>query len=246
MSAATAKLTSYPVWDRTVRIFHWLNVFCVLALIAIGTVILNAKGLGVTNDGKIILKTIHVYVGYVFAINLVWRIIWGFIGSRFARWKMALPFGSEYKEQLKAYIDGAKHNKLVGFLGHNPIARLMVALLFLLMSLQAITGLILAGTDVYMAPLGNTIKEWVATDSTTVELVKPYSKEGINAEAYKEMRDFRKPFITMHYYVFFILLGAVILHLVGVLVSELRERNGLVSAMITGKKVFAEKPFDVD
>lgn len=244
MKAAT--LTSYPVWDRTVRIFHWLNVLCVLILIAIGTVILNAKGLGIGSDGKVMLKTVHVYVGYVFAINLAWRIIWGFVGSRFSRWKMALPFGSEYKAQLKAYIEGAKNNKPVGFLGHNPIARLMVALLFLLLSLQAITGLVLAGTDVYMAPFGNSIKEWIATDSSTVELVKPYSKEGINAETYKEMRAVRKPFITIHYYVFYVLLAAVLLHLLGVLMSEIRERNGLVSAMITGKKVFAEKPFDVE
>lgn len=246
MSTTTAKLTTYPVWDRTVRLFHWLNVLCVLTLIAIGTVILNAKGLGVTNDGKIILKTVHVYVGYVFAVNLGWRIIWGFIGGRFARWKMALPFGSEYKAQLHAYLDGAKNNKPVGFLGHNPIARLMVALLFLLMSLQAITGLIIAGTDVYMPPFGGTIKEWVATDSTTIELVKPYSKDGVNEEAYQEMRDFRKPFAVTHYYIFFIMLGAIVLHLLGVLVSEIRERNGLVSAMITGKKVFAEKPFDAE
>ena len=244
MKAAT--LTSYPVWDRTVRIFHWLNVLCVLALIAIGTVILNAKGLGIGSDGKVMLKTVHVYVGYVFAINLAWRIMWGFVGSRFSRWKMALPFGSEYKSQLKAHIEGAKNKKPVGFLGHNPIARLMVALLFLLLSLQAITGLVLACTDVYMAPFGNSIKEWIATDSSTVELVKPYSKEGINAETYKEMRDVRKPFIMVHYYVFYIMLGAVLLHLLGVLVSEIRERNGLVSAMITGKKVFAEKPFDAE
>jgi len=29
-------------------------------------------------------------------------------------------------------------------------------------------------------------------------------------------------------------------------VTELKERNGLVSAMFTGKKVFVEKPFDAD
>lgn len=240
------QISQYQVWDKTVRIFHWVNVICVLCLIAIGVAILNAKALGVTNDGKIILKTLHIYFGYVFAINLLWRIIWGFIGSRFARWKMVLPFGADYKAQLKAYIDGARNNNPVGFLGHNPIARLMVGLLFLLMSLQAITGLVLAGTDMYMAPFGNTFKQMVAVDAASVDLVKPYSKEGIDEAAYKEMRDVRKPFITVHYYVFYILLAAIILHLVGVLVSELRERNGLVSAMITGKKVFAEKPFDAE
>jgi len=246
MSTATAKLTVYPVWDRTVRIFHWLNVLCVLTLIAIGIVILNAKGLGVTNDGKIILKTIHVYVGYVFALNLTWRIIWGFIGNRYARWGSVLPFNAEHRTQFAAMSSAAKSGKSVRFMGHHPIGRLMVALLFLLLSAQAITGLVLAGTDVYMPPFGNTFKEWVATDSATVELVKPYSKDGINEEAYKEMRDLRKPFVTVHYYAFYVLLAAIILHLIGVIVTEVRERNGLVSAMFTGKKVFAEKPFDAE
>jgi cytochrome b len=76
--------------------------------------------------------------------------------------------------------------------------------------------------------------------------VKPYSKEGVNEDAFKEMRDTRKPFAVTHYYVFYIMLGAILLHLLGVLVSEIKERNGLVSAMITGKKVFAEKPFDAE
>jgi len=246
MTDSTAQLTSYLVWDKTVRVFHWVNVLCVLGLIAVGTVILNAKALGVPSDGKILLKTVHVYIGYVFAANLAWRIVWGFIGSRYARWSAILPFGSAYRTQLSAMITGAKSGKPVGFLGHNPIARLMVALLFLLLSIQAISGLVLAGTDVYMPPLGNTIKEWIAVDKSTIESVKPYSKEGVDEAAYKEMRDFRKPFITAHYYVFYVLLAAVLLHLLGVVVTELKERNGLVSAMFTGKKVFVEKPFDAD
>lgn len=239
-------MQEYKVWDSSVRIFHWLNVICVLALIAIGTVILNSKLLGVTNDGKILLKTVHVYIGYIFALNLSWRIVRGFIGGHYARWSQVLPFGQSYKAQLKAYFSSANTGEPVGFLGHNPIARLMVAFLFLLMSIQAITGLVLAGTDVYMPPFGNTIKEWVAVDEQSIAQVKPYSKEGVNPEAYKEMRDFRKAFITTHYYVFYILLVAILAHLIGVVVTELRERNGIVSAMFTGKKVFTDKPFDVE
>jgi Ni/Fe-hydrogenase 1 B-type cytochrome subunit len=241
MMAEQEQLKTYPVWDKTVRIFHWLNVLCVLALIAIGTVILNSKALGVTSDGKVLLKTVHVYIGYFFALNLSWRLIWGFLGGHYTRWKQVLPFGKTYNTQLKAYLD---KNNNTGFLGHNPIARWMVALLFLLLSIQAVTGLVLAGTDVYMPPFGNTIKEWVAVDEQAVSLVKPYSKAGVDPEAYKEMRDFRKGFITTHYYVFYILLAAILLHLLGVVVTELRERNGIVSAMFTGKKVFADKPYD--
>jgi len=242
----TQQLTAYPVWDRTVRIFHWVNVICILALIVIGVAILNDKALGVTNDGKLLLKTLHVYFGYVFAANLGWRIVWGFIGNRFARWKSILPFNAEHLTQLAAMKSGAKIGKPVGFLGHNPVARLMVGLLFVVMTAQAITGLVLAGTDIYMPPFGNMVKESIAVDSTTVDIIKPYSKDGIDDAAYKDMRDVRKPFITVHYYAFWVLLGAILLHLLGVVVSELRERNGLVSAMFTGKKVFAEKPFDAE
>lgn len=247
MTNSTQKFTSYPVWDKTVRIFHWVNVLTVLGLMVIGIVILNAKALGVGNDGKILLKSTHVYIGYIFFINLSWRIIWGFIGSHFARWRMILPIGKQYRIQLVDYIAALKSGRSTApYLGHNPIARLMVALLFFLMSIQAITGLVLAGTDVYMPPFGNAIKEWVAVDANMVETIKPYIKQGINSESYKEMRDFRKPFMTTHYSVFFLLIGAIIFHLVGVMVAEIKEQNGLVSAMFTGNKVFKNKPVDME
>ena len=47
------------------------------------------KELGVTDNGKILLKTTHVWIGYVFAINLAWRIIWAFIGNA---GKVVTPF----------------------------------------------------------------------------------------------------------------------------------------------------------
>ena len=108
----TQQLTAYPVWDRTVRIFHWINVLCVLGLIAIGVAILNSKALGVTDDGKLLLKTVHVYIGYVFAANLTWRIAWGFIGNRYSRWKSILPFNAEHRAQLTAMKEGAKTAQL--------------------------------------------------------------------------------------------------------------------------------------
>ena len=44
-------LKTYPAWDATVRWFHWINLVCIIGLIAVGTVILNAKALGVPVDG---------------------------------------------------------------------------------------------------------------------------------------------------------------------------------------------------
>jgi len=248
-TSKTAAFKQYHVWDRTVRIFHWVNVLCVIGLIGVGLVILNNKALGVTTDGKILLKTVHVYIGYLFVLNLGWRIIWGFLGNRYARWAAILPFGEAYKQSLGLFVEGTKKGNPPRYLGHNPIARLMVALLFLLLSLQAVTGLVLAGTDLYLPPFGHEIAEWVTgsgEDHSKLADLKPYSKTNVDPESYKAMRDFRKPFITIHGYVFYTLLIAILLHLIGVVVSELRERCGLVSAMFTGKKVFDEKPVDLD
>ncbi len=237
----------YRVWDLTVRLFHWINVGCVMSLMAVGIILMNAKSLGVTTDGKIILKTIHVYIGYVFAANLGWRFIWGFIGGEYAKWKAILPLGKKYRALFSAFIKGEKSNKPPNFLGHNPIARLMVTLLFLLLSVQTITGLVLAGTDMYMPPFGHEIAKWVSNseDENKIIDIKPYSKVNVDPESYKEMRAIRKPFIETHEFVFFTLLAAILFHIAGVVFTEAKEKSGLVSAMFTGNKFFSRKPIDV-
>ena len=241
---ANTSLTQYHVWDRTVRVFHWVNFICVTALLAVGLVILNNKILGISTDGKILLKTVHVYIGYVFALNLGWRLVWAFFGNRFSRWRSIIPFTAEHRASFKTFMIGEKENNPVFFMGHNPLGRLMVAFLFLLLSTQAITGLVLAGTDIYFPPLGQTITEWIAEDKNKLDEIKPYSKVNVNAERYKEMRDFRKPYITTHVYVFYTLLAAILLHIIAVIIAELREKSGLISAMFTGKKYASKKPVD--
>ncbi len=241
-----AELKTHHVWDASIRWFHWINLLCLLGLIAVGTVILNAKVLGVPSDGKILLKTVHVWIGYLFALNLLWRLIWAFVGGRFARWGAILPLGKQYRQQLSNYVAKARQGKLPVHLGHNPLGKIMVTALLLLLSTQALTGLVLAGTDVYMPPFGAQIREWVADDQSQVQLVQPYSKENVNEEAYEQMRAFRKPFITVHYWNFWFLLAAIALHVAAVVVAEVRERQGLISAMFSGDKVLAQKPVDID
>lgn len=242
---SASKLVRHAVWDRTTRLFHWINVVCVVALATFGLAILNDKAFGVSSDGKIVLKTLHVYVGYVFVLNLAWRIVWGFIGGHYSRWKRILPFGGGYTSELRAYVRGARSGKAPSYLGHNPIGRLMVSLLLLAMITQASTGLLLAGTDLYKAPFGSFIAEWVTRgDPDKLAQLVPGSKEHVDLEAYDEMRSFRSPFVATHLYTFYVLMVAVFLHILGVVVTEIRERNGLVSAMITGGKVLSSPPVD--
>jgi cytochrome b len=122
----------------------------------------------------------------------------------------------------------------------------MVTFLFILLSTMAVTGLVLGGTDVYMPPFGEYFKSWVADSTDSIEKIKPYSDEGVNKADFQAMRDFREPFIKVHYYGFYTLLAAILLHLVVVILTELRERHGLISAMFTGEKVFSKKPIDLE
>ncbi len=240
-------LKEYPVWDRTTRLFHWVNVISVVGLIGIGLVIMNAAALGVTADGKLLLKSVHVYIGYVFCANLLWRFIWAFTGNRFARWRAILPGGRGYGRALASYVSGFLSGHPLRYLGHNPLARVMVTVLLVLLLTQAVTGLVLAGTDLFYPPFGHEIKEWVAgtgEDHEKLRLVKPGSKENVDEQAYEEMRAFRKGFAETHEVVFFLLLFLIALHIAGVVVTELKEGSGLVSSMITGRKFFRERPED--
>jgi len=113
-------LHSYAVWDAGVRWFHWINVLCVLGLIAVGIVILNGTALGVSSEGKVDLKILHAWIGYVFALNLLWRIIWGFIGNPYSRWSAVLPGGRGYGTALREWISGAKAGHPPSLQGAQP------------------------------------------------------------------------------------------------------------------------------
>jgi Ni/Fe-hydrogenase 1 B-type cytochrome subunit len=235
---------AYSAWGASIRWFHWINLLCVLGLIAVGVAILNDKALGVTNDGKILLKTVHVWIGYAFSLNLLWRLVWAFIGDAHARWSAILPGGDGYMNELRAYIADLKAGRPRQYIGHNPLGRLAVSLLLLLLLTQAVTGLVLAGTDLFYPPIGAWIADWVAGTGIDSATLVPYAKEMYDSAAYESMRAFRNPFITVHYFNFYVLLGFAMVHILAVVITELREGGNLISAMISGRKVLSEPPAD--
>jgi cytochrome b len=235
----------HRVWDRTQRVFHWVNLLAVLGLAGIGTVILNADRLGIPDDpGMIVLKTTHVVIGYVFVANLLWRLAWAFVGGPFARWRALLPGGRGYGRELAAFVRGALAGKAPFYMGHNPLARLFLTLLVFSLIVQAGTGLILAGTDVYMPPFGGALREWVAADTHDPAAVRPYAPDTVNAEAYAEMRAFRSPIVRTHEYNFFVLLVLILVHVAAAIVTEFREGGTVISAMFTGSKWHEDEPVD--
>lgn len=238
-------LREYKVWDRTQRIFHWINFLAVLTLAAIGTVILNADRIGIPDDpGMVVLKTTHVYVGYVFLLNLLWRLVWAFVGGPFARWGALLPIGRSFGRRLSEFLRGLFAGKAPFYMGHNPVARIFLSVLVLLLVVQGATGIVLAGTDVYMPPLGGTMREWVAADTHDPQEVRPYAPETVNESSYQEMRAFRAPIIDVHEYNFYLLLIMIGIHIAAAIFTEFREGGTVISAMFTGSKFHEDVPVD--
>ena len=128
--------------------------------------------------------------------------------------------------------------------GHNPLGRLAITLLLTLMLVQAVSGLVLAGTDLYYPPFGRWIAEWVAAPGVDPSRLVPYQSDLLDAGAYQGMRSFRAPFVETHELTFFVLAALALIHVVAVAFTELWEGGTLVSAMFTGRKVLFAPPVD--
>ena len=234
----------YLAWDAPTRWFHWINALAVVGLIATGLAILNGSQLGLSAEGKITLKSVHVLFGYVMAVNLIWRFVWAFFGNRYARWRAILPGGAGFNASVRAYVASFLTGEPQQYVGHNPLARIGVSLLFLLLLVQAGTGLVLAGTDLFWPPFGGLFADWVAAPGIDPGTVQPGASELVDKSAYDSMRAFRGPFVEVHEIIFYALAAAVVLHIVAVVFTELHEGGSITSAMFTGRKILTRKPPD--
>ncbi len=109
------------VWDPLVRIFHWTLVLAVLTA-------------WVTEDHWM---TLHSLAGYLVLGLLLFRVGWGFVGPRYARFSDFVRPPREvwsYLKQMTAF-NAPRH------IGHNPAGGAMIVALLLCLTLTAITGL---------------------------------------------------------------------------------------------------------
>jgi cytochrome b len=243
--AANERLVAYRVWDTPTRWFHWINALSVLGLMLVGIFILFSGSLGISPSGRVTVKTIHVWLGYVMTINLVWRFAWAFLGNRYARWRAVLPGGPGFPRALEAYVTAFLAGDPKHYLGHNPAGRVAVAIILLLLVVQTVTGLVLAGTDILYPPFGSWIAHWIAAPNVDPSALTPLTQNLMNQDAYATMRSFRVPFVEIHELAFYGIAAVVVLHVIAVIVTELREGGSLISAMFTGRKIFSGPPQDL-
>ncbi len=136
------------VWGLPVRFYHWLNMLCIIMLIGTGLVIgrpwsLQVGGEAYTGYWFGTVRFIHFLAAFLFFFNFVFRLYWGFVGNRYARWPVFIPFKKkqwvEIGEVLKVDILQAEVKPLHS-IGHNSLAGLTYFFSFLAFLFQSVTG----------------------------------------------------------------------------------------------------------
>lgn len=118
--SAPSQAPTIRVWDPFVRIFHW-SVVCGCAI-----------DLTLLDDGKLA----HRWIGYSVMALVGLRLIWGFIGTRHARFA---DFVSGPRALL-AYLAAMRCGREPRFIGHNPAAAVMIIALLVLLNAIGVTG----------------------------------------------------------------------------------------------------------
>lgn len=136
------------VWELPVRIFHWLNALCIVLLVATGYLIGNPQAIFSANEAYQLywfgwVRFTHFAVSYIFLFNFIFRIYWGFVGNKYAKWDRYILYRpqqwKELWETIKVDIIQAKlHGKIA--IGHNMLAGLSYFVVFLIFLLQTLTG----------------------------------------------------------------------------------------------------------
>jgi cytochrome b len=115
---------SRRVWDLPVRIVHWLLVAALVGAYA-------------THKGGVAYFRYHAWCGYAVVVLSAFRILWGFVGTRHARFT---SFVRGPRATLRYLRDSIRERHPV-HAGHNPLGAWMVVFLLATLFAQGATGM---------------------------------------------------------------------------------------------------------
>lgn len=193
----TTEVSEVRVWDPFIRVFHWSLAGAVLIAWA--------------TDEPLWL---HTRLGYIAAILVLLRVIWGFIGTEQARF-VSFVRGPRL---VFDYLAGLIRFSSRRYLGHSPAGGAMIVALLLMIAVTTGTGMAELAAERGQGPLAGLI--------TKVE--RPPRVPGQR----------RPPLLIkeVHEMLANITLVLVLLHVLGVAVASIAHRENLVWAMISGRK----------
>jgi cytochrome b len=179
------------VWDLPIRLFHW-------------TLVASFFLAYITEDHWM---GVHTFAGYTIAALILFRLIWGLIGTRHARFSDFVTRPSD----IKQYIKDIFRLRAKRYLGHNPAGGAMIIALIISLVITVMTGVATYGGKELAGPLAGYMA----------------SMPDFVSAALEELHEFFANFT----------LFLVVLHVAGVVFASLQHGENLIRAMFTGKKI---------
>jgi len=184
------------IWDIWTRLFHWSLVLCVLFLLFSGK----------TGNG---FYEWHRYVGEAVLALLLFRICRNFFGSSNNRLSALVTHPAKSVSHLKELLI---HRQVAPERGHNPAGGWAVLLMLFLLTMQAVTGLLIADEE---------------------ELIEGAFYGSIPADWSEEL-------LHVHHLNSSFIMAIVVLHILMIAIYHFRGRTNLVSRMISGKAIWPD------
>jgi len=201
------------VWDIAVRLFHWSLVLSFIIAY-------------VSSEE---LDELHEISGYVVLALVLFRIIWGFVGSKHARFSDFI-----YSPGTAiSYVKSLREKKPAHYLGHNPLGGYMIVALIVCMLGISWTGLKLLAVAEGEGPLAK-------TDISLITPAMAHDDEGemkaSGKAKTKEQKEAEHFWEEWHEGIVNFTLLLIFLHLVGVFTGSKAHGENLARAMVTGYK----------
>lgn len=118
------------IWDAPVRVFHWLMV-------------LSFAGAYLTAESER-WRLVHVTLGYTMAGLLAFRIVWGLVGTRHARFSSFVRGPAAVLRYLRGMVSGHPEH----YAGHNPLGAVAIV------TILGLTGIVTASGWAIYSDLG--------------------------------------------------------------------------------------------
>lgn len=184
------KTSWIKVWDPLVRVFHWTLVAAFATAFIVEDELLG----------------VHTWAGYLVLGLIAVRLVWGFIGTRHARFSDFVRGPGA----VLGYLRNLFNPNAPRHLGHNPAGGAMVIVLLLLVTATGLSGLATYGAQEMAGPLAGMLS-------------------GVSSQTGHWFEETHEVLANLT-------LAAIVLHVLGVLISSLAHRENLVRAMFDGRK----------
>lgn len=200
------------MWQRPVRITHWVTAACIALLALTGIYIADPFLIPAGGSVMTTVRFLHIVAAFALLLSGLVRAVWLLVGNRFARWPAFIPTSRLQATELfrQAGFYAFIRKEIPKVLGHNQLAAAAYVLLFVLLLVEIATGMTLDGA--LGAEPARTMFGWIG------ELF-----------GYQQVR-------LIHHLAMWAILAIVLFHVYSCVLIDNIEKNGLLSSMVGGYK----------